>query len=124
MPARPATIERFALVVEDNARAAEVMAAMLEANGWSVDKARDGFEAIMRFRDRSYAALLLDYQLPGMDGVEVLTWVRRNVAVRPEVLVISSECPDFLQSRFGGMGVRAILPKPLKARDLIGALPS
>ena len=124
MPARPATIERFALVVEDNARAAEVMAAMLEANGWSVDKARDGFEAIMRFRARTYSALLLDYQLPGMDGVEVLTWVRRNVAVRPEVVVVSSECPDFLQSRFGGMGVRAILPKPLKARDLIGALPS
>ncbi len=124
MPARPATIERFALVVEDNARAAEVMAAMLEANGWSVDKARDGFEAILRFRARSYGALLLDYQLPGMDGVEVLTWVRRNVTVRPEVVVVSSECPDFLQSRFGGMGVRAILPKPLKARDLIGALPS
>ena len=59
-----------------------------------------------------------------MDGVEVLTWVRRNVRVRPEVLVVSSECPDFLQSRFCGMGVRAILPKPLKPYDLIGALPS
>jgi DNA-binding response OmpR family regulator len=124
MPAGATTGDRFALIVEDNARTAEVMAAMLEANGWSVDKARDGFEAIMRFRDRSYAALLLDYHLPGMDGVEVLTWVRRNVAVRPEVLVVSSECPVFLESRFGGMGVRAILPKPLTAQGLIGALPS
>jgi len=119
-----ATRERFALVVDDNARAASFMAAMLEANGWSVDKARDGFEAILCFRARSYRALLLDYQLPGMDGVEVLAWVRRNVADRPQVLVVSSENPDFLQSRFGGMGVSAILPKPLSAHDLIGALPS
>jgi DNA-binding response OmpR family regulator len=124
MPAGATTGDRFALIVEDNARTGEVMAAMLEANGWSVDKARDGFEAIMRFRDRSYAALLLDYHLPGMDGVEVLTWVRRNVSVRPEVLVVSSECPVFLESRFGGMGVRAILSKPLTAQHLIGALPS
>lgn len=122
MAATAATGERFALVVDDNARAAEVMAAMLQANGWNVDKARDGFEAILCFRARAYDALLLDYQLPGMDGVDVLAWVRRNVPNKPEVLVVSSECPVFLESRFGGMGVRAILPKPLNARDLIGAL--
>jgi hypothetical protein len=52
------------------------------------------------------------------------TGVRRNVVNTREVLVVSSECPDFLQSRFGGVGVRAILSKPLSARDLIGALPS
>lgn len=124
MPAGATTGDRIALVVDDNARAADVTAAMLEANGWSVDKARDGFEAISRFRARSYGALVLDYQLPGMDGVEVLNWVRRNVANKPEVLVVSSECPDFLHSRFDGMGVRAILPKPLSPEDLIGALPS
>ena len=96
----------------------------LQANGWSVDTARDGFEAILFFRAPTHGALLLDYQLPGMDGVDVFNWVRRNVVNRREVLVVSSECPDFLQSRFGGVGVRAILPKPLSARDLIGALPS
>lgn len=124
MAVSAATGDRLALVVEDNARAAEVMVAMLQANGWSVDTARDGFEAILCFRARTYGALLLDYQLPGMDGVDVLTWVRRNVVSRPEVLVVSSECPDFLRCRFNGMGVRAILPKPLTAHDLIGALPS
>lgn len=124
MAATSATGDRFALVVDDNARAADVMAAMLQANGWSVDKARDGFEAILCFRSRAYDALLLDYRLPGMDGVDVLNWVRRNVANKPQVLVVSSESPDFLHSRFGGMGVSAILRKPLSAQDLMGALPS
>jgi len=59
-----------------------------------------------------------------MDGVDVLTWARRNIVARQEVLVFSSECPKFLHSRFGGMGVRAILPKLLPAQGLIGAPPS
>lgn len=121
---RPATIERRALVVEDNSRAAELTVGLLEANGWSVDWARDGFEAILRFRARAYDALLLDYRLPGMDGVEVLNWVRRNVSAAPEVVVVSSESADFLNSQFGGLGVRAILRKPLDAGDLIDALPA
>ena len=124
MPAGKATSERFALVVEDNARAAEMTAAMLEANGWRVDMARDGFEAIMRFRNKAYGVLLLDYRLPGMDGVEVLAWARRNVAVWPQVLVVSGESPEFLRHQFDSMGVRAILPKPLTVQDLLGALPA
>lgn len=52
-------------------RAAEVKGTMLQANGWSVDTARDGFEAILFFRAPTHGALLLDYQLPGMDGVDV-----------------------------------------------------
>jgi DNA-binding response OmpR family regulator len=122
MSAGPATSDRLALVVEDNARCAEIITAMLEADGWQVDHARDGFEAISRFRNHAYGALVLDYRLPGMDGHQVLSWVRRNVPRTPEVVVISSECRDFLHDRFRGMGVRAILPKPPAPADLISAL--
>ena len=95
---------------------------MLEAGGWSVDRAHDGFEAISRFRTRQYSALVLDYRLPGMDGLEVLTWVHRNLAHIPDVVVVSSEPADFLGRRFAGMGVRAILPKPPAPAELIRAL--
>lgn len=122
MPAGNATSERFALVVEDNARTAEMTGAMLQAQGWQVDMARDGFEAITRFRDKAYGVLVLDYRLPGMDGVEVLAWARRNVAVWPKVVVVSGESPELLRHRFESLDVRAILPKPLTVQDLIGAL--
>jgi CheY-like chemotaxis protein len=122
MPAGLATSVRSALVVEDNARCAEIISAMLEADGWRVDHARDGFEAINRFRGKTYAALLLDYRMPGMDGRDVLTWVRRNIVRSPEVVVVSSECRNFLTRQFAGMGVRAILTKPPAPAELIKAL--
>lgn len=103
---------RFALVVDDNPRAAELAAVVLESDGWTVDRAQDGFEAITRFSARAYDLMLLDFHLPGMDGAEVLGWVRRNVASQPEVIVLSSACPDMLKCRFEGLGVRAILGKP------------
>lgn len=103
---------RYALVVDDNPRAAELAAAVLESDGWTVDRARDGFEAITRFSTRAYDVMLLDFHLPGMDGAEVLGWVRRNVAAPPEVIVLSSACPELLKRKFDGLGVRAILGKP------------
>ena len=122
MNAGHATGERFALVVDDNARAAAVSCAMLEACGWQVDRAHDGFEAILRCRERTYDALVLDYRLPGMDGAEVLAWVQRNMDVCPDVVIVSSECSEFLRRRFEGLGVRAILSKPLAAEALVRAL--
>ncbi len=113
---------RLALVVDDNPQAAAISATMLESQGWTVDRAADGFEAIVKIRARLYEAMLLDYSLPGMDGFEVLTWVRKNMAVSPEVVVLSAECPDFLKSRFAGLGVRAILSKPVHPAELIAAL--
>jgi DNA-binding response OmpR family regulator len=114
--------ERFALVVDDNPQAAAINAVMLESQGWTVERAADGFEAIMKSRARLYGAMVLDYCLPGMDGFEVLTWVRQNMDVVPQVVVVSGECPDFLKTRFAGLGVRAILGKPVIPADLIAAL--
>jgi hypothetical protein len=73
---------------------------------------------------RAPAARVLEFQLPGMGSLEVLTGARRNVAVRRAVLVCSSERLDFLHKHSGGMDVCASLPKPLSAHDLIGSLPA
>lgn len=122
MDINPPSGGRFALVVDDNAQAAAISTVLLQSHGWTVERAADGFEAIVKIRSRLYGAMVLDYSLPGMDGVEVLTWVRRNLAVAPDVVVLSSECPDFLKTRFAGLGVRAILSKPVAPGDLIAAL--
>ncbi len=113
---------RLALVVDDNPQAAAMSATMLQSQGWTVDRAADGFEAIVKVRARLYGALLLDYCLPGMDGAQVLTWVRKNLTISPDVVVVSAEDPDFLKTRFAGLGVRAILSKPVVPADLIAAL--
>lgn len=113
---------RLALVVDDNPQAAAISATMLQSQGWTVDRAADGFEAIVKVRARLYGALLLDYSLPGMDGAQVLAWVRKNLTISPEVVVVSAENLELLKARFAGLGVRAILSKPVAPADLIAAL--
>jgi CheY-like chemotaxis protein len=113
---------RLALIVDDNPSASAINGAMLEAAGWTVDHARDGFEAIVKFRSRNYNAVVLDYRLPGMDGVAVLAWMRRHLASCPEVVVVSSDCLTLLEEKFGGLGVKAILQKPVSPVDLCQVL--
>lgn len=109
---------RVALVVDDNPSAAAISSALLEASGWMVEHARDGFEAIVKFRSRNYSAVVLDYRLPGMDGVEVMAWIRRHLRTAPDVVVVSSDPMPVLRERFQGLGVKAILNKPISATEL------
>lgn len=118
MPTSTPSGARFALVVDDNPAASAISGALLEASGWTVEYARDGFEAFVRFRSRNYSAVVLDYRLPGMDGVEILSWMRKHLKLLPEVVVISSDPIKVLQERFRDLGVKAILTKPVSANDL------
>lgn len=113
---------RLALVVDDNPSAAAINGALLEATGWTVEHARDGFEAIVKFRTRNYGAVVLDYRLPGMDGVDVLAWMHRHLPVCPDVVVVSSDPLAVLREKFRGMGVKAFLQKPVSAIDLCQVL--
>ena len=49
---------RLALVVDDNPQAAAISATMLESQGWTVDRAADGFEALVKVRARLYGAMM------------------------------------------------------------------
>ena len=65
--------DRFALVVEDNARAAEVKGMMLPGHGCRIDTARDRFEAIVCFRAGAYGVLTPYHWLSGMNGGDAST---------------------------------------------------
>ncbi|HEV7691508.1 MAG TPA: response regulator [Hyphomonadaceae bacterium] len=123
-PVKPvqAAAPRRALIVDDNRGSAAVSATLLEASGWEFDLARDGFEAVTRLREGCYSTVLLDYRLPGMDGVEVMEWIRRNLKPAPRVIVLSADPMATLDNRFGGLGVSSILNKPVTAKDLCRAM--
>ena len=107
-----------ALIVDDNRASATIAGIMLQAAGWDSEFARDGFEAISRLQQQPYSLVVLDYRLPGMNGAEVMTWINLNLPTPPEVIVLSSEPADCLERHFGGLGVKAILSKPVAASDL------
>ena len=113
---------RRALIIDDSRASAALAGVMLQAAGWDFDHALDGFEGISLLRKQSYAAVLLDYRLPGMDGVQVMEWIRKNIMIPPAVIVLSSDCPDMLGQRFDGLGVKAVLSKPVAASELCRAI--
>ena len=66
------------LLIEDDRRLAERTAEYLEANGFSVEFEGNGRQAISKFRMMQPDLVLLDLQLPGMDGVEICRALRQE----------------------------------------------
>lgn len=77
-----------ALVVEDDSDIATLITHYLERDGWRCDVARDGLEALVRLGAETYGLVVLDLQLPGKDGLSVLTQIRATPKLRTLPVVI------------------------------------
>ena len=77
-----------ALVVEDDADIATLVTHYLERDGWRCDVARDGLEAIAKLGTETYRLVVLDLQLPGKDGLAVLTQIRASPKLKDLPVVI------------------------------------
>ena len=75
------------LLVDDNADAGEMLAALLEMDGHEVVMAQSGPAALARLADTSPDVILLDIGLPGMDGYEVARHIRGRADLRDVLLV-------------------------------------
>ena len=109
-----------ALVVEDEQALNEAVAAALADEGFTVDRAANGEEALFRLRDASYDVVICDLKMPKVDGMmffrEVSTTMpqvaRRLVFVTGDVA--GTEAERFLEES----GCRWV-PKPFRLRDLV-----
>jgi len=68
---------RLVLIVDDDALNLEVARFLLEEIGLMVDTAEDGVEAIDKVRQSSYALILMDMQMPNLDGVSAARLIRQ-----------------------------------------------
>ncbi|HVV70889.1 MAG TPA: response regulator, partial [Verrucomicrobiae bacterium] len=78
------TIESQVLLVEDDPRMPEVLAALLSDDHVILDSAKDAVEALKLVRERPFDLILLDLGLPGMNGFELL----RQLKESPETQLI------------------------------------
>jgi two-component system OmpR family response regulator len=81
--------QRRILVVEDDPEMAAQIADMLTTNGYQVDAAVNGGDALSRGRCFDYAVMTIDRMLPDIDGLTVMQSLRRDGVVTP-VLIISA----------------------------------
>jgi PAS domain S-box-containing protein len=135
--ARPPALRRDglrggrALVVDDNASARDVIAAMIGALGLTADTASDGRDALRRLEhadahDEPYDLLLLDWKMPGMDGMECARLLSRSAGRRhplPMVLMLTAFSRADAQQRLveQALAVSALLTKPVTPSTLLDA---
>lgn len=107
------------LVVDDDAPMAATQARLLTAQGYRVRVALNGFEAGDALRTFLPALMVLDLQMPGIDGFQVLDYVRQDADLRRlKILVVSAMPEDALQQALAG-GADDALPKPFKPDEFI-----
>jgi CheY-like chemotaxis protein len=107
---------RRVLVVEDEPDIADVERNLLATEGFAVDIARDGAEALERLAVTRYHGIVLDAHLPGLDGYQVASRIRDLPLNRrtPIVMVTASLEPAARQRGFE-LGVVGFLTKPFQA---------
>lgn len=109
------------LLAEDERDLAEAVAEGLDLDGYSVEVASDGIRASELLAFEKYDLVLLDLNLPGKDGIDILQDLRSN-DVETKVLILSAR--DAVESRVKGLdaGANDYLVKPFAAKELLARI--
>jgi len=105
------------LVVDDEAPMRKYVGMNLKARGYDVLLAADGVEALKQVSRTRVDLLILDIGLPGPDGFDVLSAVRRELAV--PVLMLSARSRDDDKARALHLGANGYLTKPVGVDELL-----
>lgn len=109
------------LVVEDDEKSRRLLRDVLTWHGFTVVEARTGEDALQAVRESPPDAALLDIQLPGLDGFEVLKALR-GLGARVPVLAVTASAMDHDRRRILDAGFDAYVAKPVNIRELLGIL--
>jgi DNA-binding response OmpR family regulator len=120
MPDVSASSSTDVLVIDDDRRLCRLIADYLEPLGYKVSAAHTGPDGVQEATARAWHAIILDYMLPGLDGLEVLRRIR--TASEAPVLMFTARGDE--ADRIVGleMGADDYLPKTFSPRELLARL--
>ncbi len=117
---------RRVLYAEDQVTSRVVTKAMLERMGFKVDAVEDGELAVQRARNDNYDVILLDIEMPVMDGVTAARSIRAELAhcADTPILALSAFLADSTEHTIWRDAFDSALPKPANTNELLLAMQS
>jgi CheY-like chemotaxis protein len=109
------------LVVEDSRTVRAALVEALTGAGFEAVAVTDATEALDALAHRRFNLVLADYQLPGMNGLNLLAALRGTDADFPLILYSGSMTPE-LAAQARDFGVSAVLEKPISLERLVAAV--
>ncbi|EBA01459.1 Hpt domain-containing protein [Marinobacter sp. ELB17] len=111
------------MVVDDSVTVRKVTSRLLERNGMEVITAKDGLDAVAQLQDYQPDIILLDIEMPRMDGFEVAGFVRHDDVLRnTPICMITSRTGEKHRERALAIGVNEYLGKPFQETTLLEAI--
>ena len=106
------------LVVDDSAVIRRYLIKLLSDAGYVVDYAKDGQEALQKVRQKHYALIILDIEMPILNGIDALKIIMKENPTR--VLIISALLEENANLAFQALDLGAIdyIPKPKSSIDI------
>ncbi len=117
--------ENRVLLVEDYSPNILVASAMLEQFGYDCEVAHNGLEAIVKFQQKEYALILMDIQMPGLDGIETVHRIRalergkgqeRTPVIAVTAFAMAGDKEKCLQAGMDDYLTKPFLPEELKRK--------
>ena len=116
----PPDATRRILIVEDDAKIADMLANYLQMHGFVTDWCADGQEALARVRRQVPALLLLDLMLPGLDGLAVCSAVRAFSAV--PIIMVTARIDEIDRLLGLDTGADDYVCKPFSPREVVARI--
>jgi chemosensory pili system protein ChpA (sensor histidine kinase/response regulator) len=108
------------MVVDDSLTVRKITSRLLEREGYQVMTAKDGVDALQQLKDAIPAVMLVDIEMPRMDGFDLTKNVRgdpRTAGI--PIVIISSRTADKHRNQAAQLGVNAFLGKPYQEAELL-----
>lgn len=111
---------RVVMVVDDSITMRKVTGRTLERHDYEVITAKDGLDAVEKLQERIPDVMLLDIEMPRMDGYELATYVRNDPRLRHiPIIMITSRTGEKHRQRAFEIGVNRYLGKPYQEAELL-----
>ena len=107
------------LVIDDEVMIRNVIREYCISEGFMIEEAENGFEALDKLNDNSYDLLILDIMMPKMDGFSLLEQIS---GINIPVIVLSARQDEFDKLRGFELGIDDYLTKPFSPKELIARI--